>query len=419
MLLNLQVTNKLKILVFNAYYEPEKAASIYLPKNIYEGFAEHGWETSVFVPVPTRGVSRETRKYYQKHCKETKFNGKLNIIRMRLFKEGRNPVLRAARYILMNIMFLLKSIGAKADVIFVQSTPPTQGAMAAVIKKMKRIPFVYNLQDVFPDSMVNAGMTKQGSLLWKIGRAIENFTYKNADKIIVISENMKQLLLEKGVAENKVEVVYNWVETEKVVPIERKDNYLFDEYGLDRNGFYVVYAGNLGQAQNIDVILEAAKLLEENTEIKFLIFGQGVLQEKYRDRIESEERPNILIYGLLPYEKASYVYSLGNVGIVSCKKGFGKSAFPSKTWNIMAAGSTVIASFDKNTDLEKLLIKYKIGRFCEADNVSQLTDAILEAYKNKNDCIAMGQRARKYVENKMSRQYGVNEYIRIVSSVFR
>ena len=85
----------------------------------------------------------------------------------------------------------------------------------------------------------------------------------------------------------------------------------------------------------------------------------------------------------------------------------------------MAAGSTVIASFDKNTDLEKILIKYKIGRFCEADNVSQLTDAILEAYKNKDDCIAMGQRARKYVENKMSRQYGVNEYIRIVSSVFR
>ena len=246
---------------------------------------------------------------------------------------------------------------------------------------------------------------------------MENFTYNNADKIIVISENMKQLLLEKGVAENKVEVVYNWVETEKVVPIERKDNYLFDEYGLDRNGFYVVYAGNLGQAQNIDVILEAAKLLEENTEIKFLIFGQGVLREKYRSRIESEERLNILIYDLLPYEKVSYVYSLGNVGIVSCKKGFGKSAFPSKTWNIMAAGSTVIASFDKNTDLEKILIKHKIGKFCEADNVSQLANAILEAYENKDDCITMGQKARKYVENKMSRQFGINEYIRIVSSV--
>lgn len=413
----MQVNNELKILVFNAYYEPEKAASIYLPKNIYEGFAEHGWETSVFVPVPTRGVSRETRRYYQKHRKETKFDGRLNVVRMQLVKEGRNPVLRAIRYILMNIMFLLKAVGTSADVIFVQSTPPTQGAMAAVIKKIKKIPFVYNLQDIFPDSMVNAGMTKQGSLLWKIGRSMENFTYNNADKIIVISETMKQLLLEKAVAEEKIEVVYNWVETDKVVPIKRKDNYLFDEYGLDRSGFYVVYAGNLGQAQNIDIILDVARLLERNTEIKFIIFGQGVLQEEYKTRIESENRPNILIYDLLPYEKVSYVYSLGNVGIVSCKKGFGKTAFPSKTWNIMAAGSAVIASFDKNTDLEKILIENEIGKFCEADNVNQLMDAILDAYENKDNCFAMGQKARKYVESKMSRQFGVNEYIKAVSSM--
>lgn len=388
-----------------------------MPKNIYEGFAEHGWETSVFVPVPTRGVSRETRRYYQKHRKETKFDGRLNVVRMQLVKEGRNPVLRAIRYILMNIMFLLKAVGTSADVIFVQSTPPTQGAMAAVIKKIKKIPFVYNLQDIFPDSMVNAGMTKQGSLLWKIGRSMENFTYNNADKIIVISETMKQLLLEKAVAEEKIEVVYNWVETDKVVPIKRKDNYLFDEYGLDRSGFYVVYAGNLGQAQNIDIILDVARLLERNTEIKFIIFGQGVLQEEYKTRIESENRPNILIYDLLPYEKVSYVYSLGNVGIVSCKKGFGKTAFPSKTWNIMAAGSAVIASFDKNTDLEKILIENEIGKFCEADNVNQLMDAILDAYENKDNCFAMGQKARKYVESKMSRQFGVNEYIKAVSSM--
>ena len=110
----------MKILVFSAYYEPEKAASIYLPKNIYEGFAEYGWETSVFVPVPSRGVSKETRIYYQKHRRETKCNGKLNIIRMRLFNEGKNSVLRAARYILMNIMFLFKAITISADVIFVR-----------------------------------------------------------------------------------------------------------------------------------------------------------------------------------------------------------------------------------------------------------------------------------------------------------
>ncbi len=297
----------MKILAFNAYYEPEKAASIYLPQNIYEGFAEHGWDTVLFVPVPTRGVSGETRKYYQKHRKEVRVNGNLQITRMRLYREGRNPVLRAMRYVLMNAMFLLKSVHTSADVVFVQSTPPTQGAMAALIKKIKKIPFVYNLQDVFPDSMVNAGMTRKGSLLWIMGEKLERFTYRNADKIIVISKNMKRLLLDKGVPEEKIEVVYNWVESEKVVPINRKDNYLFDECGLDRDKFYVVYAGNLGQAQNIDIILEAAKLLEGNSEIEFLIFGEGVLQEKYRMKAQQERQRNISFHDLLPYDQVSYV----------------------------------------------------------------------------------------------------------------
>lgn len=409
----------MRILAFNAYYAPEKAASIYLPQNIYEGFAGHGWETSLFVPVPTRGVDKETRRYYQRHRKEIRVNGNLKITRMRLYREGRNPVLRAVRYVLMNIMFLLKAVHIKADVIFVQSTPPTQGAMAAVIKKMKKIPFVYNLQDVFPDSMVNAGMTEKGSLIWKIGRAIENFTYKNADRIIVISENMKRLLLEKGVSADKIEVVYNWVETEKVVPVARENNYLFDKYDLDRDGFYVVYAGNLGLAQNVDVILETAKLLEKTPKMRFLIFGQGVLKHNCEQKAQQLNIHNISFYDLLPYDQVSYVYSLGNVGIVSCKEGFGGSALPSKTWSIMAAGSVVVASFDEHTELQDIIESNGIGLFCRADEATLLVEAIMQLYEDTASCTSMGQKARNYVEKRRSREYGVSEYIRVVESAIQ
>lgn len=409
----------MRILAFSAYYEPEKAASIYLPRNMYEGFAEHGWETSLFVPVPTRGVGREVRRHYQRHREEVRAGGNLRITRMRLYREGRNPFLRAVRYALMNAMFLLRAARARADVVFVQSTPPTQGAMAAVIKKMKGIPFVYNLQDVFPDSMVNAGMARQGSLIWKIGRAMEAFTYRNADKIIAISEDMRRLLLGRGVPADKIEVVYNWVETERVVPVPREDNHLFDEYGLDRGGFYAVYAGNLGPAQDIDVILEAARLLEGNAGIRFIIFGQGVLWEEYRARIQRERRPNISAYGLLPYEEVPYVYSMGDAGIVSCKKGYGGSVMPSKTWSIMAAGSAVVASFDEHTELQDIVEGSGVGRFCGAGDAGRLADAIAGLYEDRDSCAAMGRRAREYVERWRSRRYGVSEYIRIVQSAVR
>ncbi len=98
-----------------------------------------------------------------------------------------------------------------------------------MVKKFRHIPIVYNLQDVFPDSLVGTGLAKKGGLLWKIGRVIENFTYRNADKIIVISEDFKRNIMAKGVPEEKIEVIYNWVDENAIVPVKEEDNDLFDE----------------------------------------------------------------------------------------------------------------------------------------------------------------------------------------------
>ncbi len=409
----------MNLLLYSAYYEPEIAASLYLSVNLYEGFAQYGWNALLYVPTPTRGIDKTVRSYYKNHKIEYKVNNQLRITRVPLFREGKNAIQRAIRYILMNIQFIWKGIYTKADIIFVQSTPPTQGAMAAIIKKIKKIPVVYNVQDVFPDSMVSMGMTKKGSLIWKIGRGIERFTYKNADKIVVISESMKQLLMQKGVEENKLEVIYNWVETEKVTPVERSENDLFDELNLDRNTFYVVYAGNLGLAQNISIILQAAKQFENMESIKFLIFGQGSKAEEYKREAKELKLENISFWELMPYEKVSFVYSLGNVGLVSCKAGFGGSALPSKTWTIMATGTPVIASFDEGTDLQRIIQNSNGGKFCKADDVQMLVSSIMELYENQDLCRELGKNARKYVENYLSKEVCVKKYIDVIETCLK
>lgn len=114
-----------------------------------------------------------------------------------------------------------------------------------IIKKIKHIPFVYNLQDIFPDSLVGTSLAQKGGLLWKIGRVIENFTYKHADKIIVISEDFKKNIMAKGVPEEKIVVVYNWVDQNAVVDVSKEENKLFDMYDLDRKKFYYEYSGTL------------------------------------------------------------------------------------------------------------------------------------------------------------------------------
>ncbi|MDD4593033.1 MAG: glycosyltransferase WbuB, partial [Parabacteroides sp.] len=173
----------MNILVFSAYYTPEVAASIYFTENILKGMVKDGHFIEMYVPTPTRGISEEIRKDYKKRKKEALHGGHLIINRMSLYGEGKNSILRAIRYLLMNFLFIWKSLFVNADVIFVQSTPPTQGLMAVLIKKVRGFPIVYNLQDIFPDSLVSTGLTKKNSLLWKVGRIIEDFTYRNVDKI--------------------------------------------------------------------------------------------------------------------------------------------------------------------------------------------------------------------------------------------
>ena len=205
---------------------------------------------------------------------------------------------------------------------------------------------MYMCQDIFPDSLAGTGLAKKGGLLWKIGSCIANRIYRSADKIIVISQDFKKNLLAKGVPEEKIEVIYNWVDENAVQPVAKAENPLYEEFGLSREAFTVVYAGNLGNAQNIGIILEAAKRFNENENenenekqaVQFVIFGTGGLEEEIRRRIVEEGLTNVRLLPLQPYERVSQVYSLGDACVVSCKEGLGGSAMPSKTWTIMSCG---------------------------------------------------------------------------------
>lgn len=406
----------MKLLIYSAYYEPEIAASMYLSTNLYEDFAYNGINVKLYVPLPTRGVSDSVRKQY-KGLVEKKVSNRLEIERLNIPKERRNTIIRAFRYLWMNLVFVCTSRKCDADAIFVQSTPPTQGAMAAIIKKIKGIPFVYNLQDVFPDSLVGARMTKEDSFIYKIGRKIEDFTYKNADRIIVISDDIKNNIIKKGVSPDKIVVVPNWIDSKVVYPVLKEDNYLYEKYSIEKNKFTVVYAGNLGYAQNIEIIIQVAKMFKDNDEIQFVVFGKGSQEEEYKK--QAENLNNLLFFPMQPISEVSYVYSLGDVSIVACKKGFGGSAMPSKTWSIMATGTPVLASFDSETDMEHLITHEKVGLFSDADDYMKLYENIIILFKNPELKNQLGMNGRKYVENNLKREVCTQKYVDTIFEVVK
>jgi len=244
---------KMRILFLDAYFEPEQIAFTHLENDLIEGLVNAGHEVEIVCPTPTRSVSAEIVRDYKNKKQESLYNGHVHVTRFSAPQEGKKPIVRALRYFWCNLRTY--QIGKKIkniDCVFANSTPPTQGWIAGKVAKKLKVPFVYSLQDIFPDSLVTTGLTKRNSLLWKIGRNLENATYRNCNKIIVISESMKENLIQKGVQKNKLQVISNWIDLDAIHPIPKEDNLLFDEFGISRDKFVVVYAGNFGAAQGAE-----------------------------------------------------------------------------------------------------------------------------------------------------------------------
>lgn len=402
----------MKILFLNAYFYPEVISFTHLEKDLIEELIEQGHELVVITPVPTRGISEETYSKYRKIKCEELYDGRVKVIRFSAPREGRNAIVRALRYFWCNIReYQLGKKQEAVDMIFAVSTPPTQGLLAGMLAKKKKCPFVYSLQDVFPDSLVTTGMTHEGTAIWKIGRKIENKTYEKATRVVVISDSIGDNLRAKGVVDEKIALIPNWIDTEKVSPVAKENNRLYGEFNISREKFTVVYAGNFGAAQGADVVLQAAERLKEQSDIQFVIFGGGSEFEAAQKTVSDKKLTNVIINKLLPQDRVPEVYSLGDVALITCKKGVGNSGMPSKTWSIMACNTPIIASFDTDSELAHILTKAKAGVSVEPEDADALVVAILAQKENATEQSS----SRDYVMSNASKNICVKKYAGIIS----
>lgn len=405
----------MRILVPTSYYLPEQIASSYLDENLREVIAANGIEMRVITPMPSRnlpkGISSVPRY-------EELYDGKITIYRFPLFKEKKGTVRRTFRYILQIIKQYFICIHSdfckNCDFISVASTPPIIGVMAVLVKKRKKFPFLYTVQDIFPDSLVGSGLIKKGGFIWRLGRKIEDYVYKNADKIVVISEGFKKNLLVKGVSEEKIEVIYNWVDEDAVVDIPKEQNVLFERYGLQSEKFYISYSGNIGLTQNMDLLLDVMSDLQtEEPSINLVLVGDGAYKTQVESIVKEKELANVILLPFQPFEDISHVFSIGDVGLVISKPGVGENSIPSKTWSIMSASRPVLANFDEN-ELKTIIEDNHCGLFTKAGDKQALKNAILYLYSNKAQCIEFGKNGRQFILDNLSKGAGTQKYIKVL-----
>jgi glycosyltransferase involved in cell wall biosynthesis len=363
----------------------------------------------VITGFPLRGTLEEViNKYINKN--EEKLSENITIYRVGSKKrEGTNFFIRGLKYISKTYSLYKKAKTIPTDIYYIYSTPPIMGLAGCLLSK--KSPTVYSLQDIFPDNLFAKKDMKQSNIIVRPLRCLEKYIYKYNTHIVTISRDMKKNLIEKNVCQNKVSVIGNWIDTNKVKYIQREQNHLFTEFDLNQEGFYVSYSGNLGYAQDIDIIIESAKITQScEPEIQYIIVGNGIYENEIKQKIKNENLKNIKLFPMQPEKYTSNVYSIGDVGLVTLKENLHGYAMPSKTWSMMAASQPLICTTVENTQLYEIIRETKAGLTVKPGDSMDLANQIVALYGNKEELKRYGENGRTFVEKNLSREIATKKY---------
>ena len=263
----------------------------------------------------------------------------------------------------------------RPDVIFAPSPPLTIGANAWLIGALRRCPYIYNVQEIYPDAAIALGALHNPVLIRSL-YALERFVYHRAGLVTVIAPHMRDRLLRKGTPGAKLAVIPNFVDIEELAPLP-KDNAFSREHGLV-HAFVVSYAGNMGPAQQLETFIAAAERLQDEKSIRFLMMGDGILREQLRATVAEKKLDN---FTFLPYQRYSLmrqIYATSDLSLVPQAEGIADIAVPSKVYRIMACGRPVLALALEESDLGDLLRESGAGLLVRPGSAESLAAAIRE-----------------------------------------
>lgn len=271
-----------------------------------------------------------------------------------------------------------KYITSDYDAVFIQSNTVAGFAVKEIRQKLPNAIVTFNVQDIFPYNASFSGSVKKNSLVFKVLAAVQRHGYKHSDHVITISEDMKDTLVADGTNAEKVKVIYNWSYKDELY-----DNVDTTQVShmFDKNYFNVVYAGNIGVMQNVDIIIEAAKLMKRDQNVWFHIIGNGVHKNKLEARAKEYGITNISFWPMQPPELAPSVYAAADVNVIPLVKDVYKTALPSKTATCLACQKPIIFAIGKESKFGQKAMNEAGCLVVEADTGGELVDAI---YRVKN-----------------------------------
>lgn len=305
----------------------------------------------------------------------------------------------------------------RPDVIYAYHPPGTVGLAAAWLSATKRVPLVYDIQDMWPDALLASGMfgSRIGASL--VGRAM-SIVYGAADRIIVLSPGFKRLLCSRGVPEHKIDVVYNWSPDETAAPT--RPMVRAEEVSRGRSGFEVLFAGNMGKAQGLDAVLEAAAIVGRmRAEVRFVFVGSGVEKGRLRARAQHLGLSNTEFRPAESRDKIGMTLAQADGLLVHLRDApLFAITIPSKTQSYLMAGRPIIMGV--RGAAAKLVLRAKAGVTCEPDNPQDIARAVIcLRVMSADERASMSESGRSFYWRNLSAEQGVRRIESILRGVVK
>lgn len=403
----------MKILVVTQYFWPEE----FRINDICEGLVEKGHKVEVLTGLPNYPYGKLFDGYSYFSRGEKEYKG-IKINRTYLTARGKNSSIKLAlnyiSFMVSSLFHIPKLMTKKFDNIFVfQVSPITTAIPAIILSKLKKIPSSIYIQDLWPEtfySIVNIKNPKIQSILKRICIRI----YNSFDQIVIASEGYRKILVKCGINNDKIEYLPQWAED---IYSEGTDiNESIIEKSSDE--FIVTFAGNIGKAQSVDTIIEAANLCRNNTNIKWIILGDGSEFSNIKSMVEKYKlKDTVKLLGRKPSSDMPKYFSQSDALIVTLKyTDILRITLPAKVQSYMASGKPIIGAIS-GAGMDAIE-NSKCGIVGEAEDYKSLYNNVIDLYNmSEEQRINLGNNGKKYFKNNFERNMLLNRLEKYLISI--
>jgi len=401
-----------KIIIITQWFDPEPTLK---GLKFASELSKLGFEVQVITGFPNYPGGKIYSGYKVKFL-QREFLSDIIVNRIPLYpSHGKSILGRILNYLSFSFCVFIYGlyISKNADILYVYHPPLSVGVAACFIKIFRKTPIVYDIQDIWPDSLHSTGVIRNKYIL-DIISYLCNFVYRNVNSIVVLSPGFKKLLMMRGVSEKKISIIYNWTNEE----ISKFSYVLFPKNISGSERITIMYAGNIGRAQALETIIDAACILiNKLADASFIVIGSGVELASLKQYAVDKQAKNVHFFPSVPMDRVNEYLKSADILLVHLKADpLFKITIPSKTQAYMAVGKPILMAVEG--DAARLVKSAKCGITARSEDPQDIADKIMTlASLNRDHLERLGQNGMIYYQTNLSFETGVRKFAKIFHSL--